>query len=270
MSDSPAPTLHSANVKTTTTPPAVVALVPDLLLGTRIEDVIRAQGGRPVLVETAEAFVEAVARSFPVLALLDLEASGDWLLAIQRLKGRPHSRPVPLYAFGSHVDAETLQAARAAGADHAWARSRMMASLVEVVARHLAPPTRYPDGWNEPLPELAQQGVAAFNRAEFYPQHDFFEAAWVAEPREIRDLYQGILQVGVGFYQMQRDNWPGAVKLLRRGLLRLRDLPDVCQGIQLAAFRAAAEQIHSEISAAGPTALADFDESRFPRIELID
>ena len=91
----------------------------------------------------------------------------------------------------------------------------------------------------------------------------------MAEPREIRDLYQGILQVGVGFYQMQRDNWPGAVKLMRRGLLRLRDLPDVCQGVRLAKFRAAAEQIHNEVSTVGPESLVGFDEERFPRIELV-
>ena len=270
MNDSPSSAAPLPHGQASFAGRAVVALVPDLLLGTRIQDVITAQDGQPIMTETAEAFVVAVDRHFPVLALLDLDASGDWTLAIQRLKARPHSKPVPLYAFGSHVDVETLRAARAAGADHAWARSRLMGSLVEVVARHLDPPVRYPDGWDEPLPPLAQQGVAAFNRGEFYPQHDFFEEAWMDEPREVRDLYQGILQVGVGFYQMQRGNWPGAVKLMRRGLLRLRDLPDVCQGINLAEFRAAAEQIHAEVSAGGPESLAGFDEERFPRIELVE
>ena len=162
MSDSPPPTAPFAHAHPAPPTRSVVALVPDLLLGTRIQDVIRAQGGQAVLVETAEELVAAVDRHFPVLALLDLDADGDWTLAIQRLKARPHSKPVPLYAFGSHVDGETLRAARRAGADHAWARSRMMSSLVEVVARHLDPPTRYPAGWDEPLPALAQQGVAAF------------------------------------------------------------------------------------------------------------
>src|SRR5690606_28183899 len=66
--DNDASTLH----------PPVVALVPDLFFAPRIEDAIRQQGGTPVLVETAEAFVDAVDFHFPVLALLDLNAPGDW------------------------------------------------------------------------------------------------------------------------------------------------------------------------------------------------
>jgi CheY-like chemotaxis protein len=75
--------------------------------------------------------------TFPVVALVDLATPGDWATAIQRCKLRPHTRAIPIYAFGSHVDAATLQAARRAGADHAWARSRFMAELPAVVESHV-------------------------------------------------------------------------------------------------------------------------------------
>ena len=43
------------------------------------------------------------------------------------------------------------------------------------------------------------------------------------EPRRVRFLYQGILQVGVGFYHLQNGNWRGATGLLRNGAVRLRE-----------------------------------------------
>lgn len=249
--------------------PAVVALLADLFFAPRFGDVILAQGGSPHLVETPAAFEQALGRLFPVLALVDLAAEGDWAGAIARCKLRPQTRQIPIYAFGSHVDAATLQSARSAGADHAWARSRMMEELPALVARHIHPPVVYPAGWDEPLSANARRGLEEFNRGEYFEQHEYLEHAWMEEERPIREMYQGILQVGVGFLQIERGNWAGAIKMLRRGLPRLRALPPVCQGVQIDAFRRRAEEIHAEITALGPEGLASFDRSRFPQIEYV-
>jgi uncharacterized protein len=249
---------------------AIVCLEPDLFFAPRLEDVIRQQGGTPVIVDTPNAFVAAVDQYFPVLALIDLAAEGDWAHAITRCKIRPHTSQIPIIAFGSHVDVETLRAARQAGADHAWARSRMMEELPQVVERYLRPSVIYPQGWDEPLSELARRGIEELNHGEYFEQHESLEAAWMAETRPIRELYQGILQVGVAFLQIERNNWAGAVKMFRRGLPRLRSLPPVCQGVALAPFRTSAEQIHREITTLGPERLHEFDQARFPRLEIID
>ena len=81
-------------------------------------------------------------------------------------------------------------------------------------------------------------------------------------------MYQGILQVGVAFYQIEEGNWAGALKLFRRGLPRLRTLPPVSQGVEIARFHAAAAAIHEEITELGPNHLDRFDRSRFPKILL--
>ncbi len=122
------------------------------------------------LVDAADA-VEAVDRSLPVLVLIDLAVDGDWATVIRRCKLRPHTRQIPIYAFGSHVDAATLRAAREAGADHAWARSRMMKELADVVSRYVNPPIRYPEGWDDVLSDAAKAGIAEFNRGEYFEQH---------------------------------------------------------------------------------------------------
>ncbi|MBX2999809.1 MAG: DUF309 domain-containing protein [Caldilineaceae bacterium] len=247
---------------------AVVILEPDLFFSARIEDVVRARSGTPITVETPEAFVDAVDRYFPWLALVDLNTPGDWETAIRRCKMRPHTRAVPIYAFGSHVEVEVLKRARQAGADHAWARSKMMEDLVDLVTRYLDPPVRRLDGSDDPLSKLAVDGLLEFNRREYFEQHEYLELAWMEETRPIRDLYQGILQVGVAFLQIERGNWHGALKMFRRGLPKLRDLPPVCRGVQVGKFRETAEAIHAEISQAGPEGLAAFDQNRFPKIEF--
>jgi len=250
--------------------PAVVALLADLFFAPRFLDVIRMQGGTPHLVETPGAFVDVVDGVFPVLALVDLGVEGDWEQAIRRCKMRPHTRQIPIYAFGSHVDADTLRRARRAGADHAWARSRMMEELATVIARHVSPPVTYPDGWQDRLSAAARQGIEEFNCGAYFEQHESLEHAWMEEQRSVRELYQGILQVGVAFLQIERGNWAGAIKMFRRGLPRLRGLPPVCQGVHVAEFRHAAEAIHAEVTALGPDGLGTFDRSCLPRIKVDD
>ena len=246
----------------------IVCLVEDLFFGIRLDDVIRASGGQPVLVERADVFVDAVDRYFPVLGLVDLSAAGDCALAITRCKIRPHTGQIPIIAFGSHVDTATLRAARQAGADHVWARSKLMGELQHVVMRYLHPAVDHPEGWEAPLSNMARHGIEVFNQGEYFEQHELLEQAWLAEERPVREMYQGILQIGVAFLQIERNNWGGAVKMFRRGLPRLRTLPPVCQGVAIAPFRAAAEQIHWEITALGAERLHEFDHSRFPRIAM--
>jgi predicted metal-dependent hydrolase len=82
-------------------------------------------------------------------------------------------------------------------------------------------------------------------------------------------MYQGILQVGVAFLQVERGNWAGAIKLLRRGLPRLRSLPPVCQGLDIASFRAAAEAVHAELMALGAERIGEFDRGMLPKIETV-
>jgi predicted metal-dependent hydrolase len=125
-------------------------------------------------------------------------------------------------------------------------------------------------GCDEPLSNEALAGLVAFNAGEYFEQHEHFEQVWMAEPRPIRMMYQGILQIGLAFYQIRRGNWRGTVKMFRRGLPRLRILPDICRGVRIAKLRTAAEAIHAEIVELGPDRLAEFDQSKFPKIELVD
>ena len=247
----------------------VLALVNDLLFATRIADAVRGQGGEPVLAATADEFRQGLER-WPVLILLDLHAipSDQWLLEVRRAKALPQSKLIPIYAFGSHVDTETLKLARQAGCDHVWARSRFVEELPQVVAAAMDPPVAYPEGWDDQPSDLFLQGVALFNAGQFYKQHDVFEKHWMEDARPIRDLYQGVLQIGVALHHVETGNYRGAVKMLRRGLPRLRSLPPVCQTLDVANLRREARAIHDELVALGPERLGEFPAERLRAVKL--
>jgi predicted metal-dependent hydrolase len=138
---------------------------------------------------------------------------------------------------------------------------------VEVPA---VPAAADPTGWDEPLSAAAYQGLLAFNQGHYFEQHEYLETAWRAETRPIRAFYQGILQVGLAFLQIQQNNWNGAIKMFHRGLPRLYSFPAVCQGVRLDRLRATATAIQQEIAELGPKRLVEFDQRRFPQIEFVE
>jgi len=122
------------------------------------------------------------------------------------------------------------------------------------------------NGCADDLSPLVMKGIEEFNRGEFFEQHESLEAAWRAEPRPVRELYQGILQVGVACYQIERGNLPGALKMLERGLRRLRQFTPKCLGIDVSRLIAEAEQMRDEARRLGPERLGELDRSLFPKI----
>ncbi len=118
----------------------------------------------------------------------------------------------------------------------------------------------------EGLPELVIKGIEEFNRGEFYECHEYLEEAWMREPKRVRFLYQGILQVGVGFYHLQNGNWRGATGLLRNGTVRLRDFEPVTLGIDVSRLIRECERCFEELEALGREHVREFDQRKIPKV----
>ena len=124
-----------------------------------------------------------------------------------------------------------------------------------------------PEGPPEGLPDLALKGIEEFNRGEFYECHEYLEEAWMQESRRVRFLYQGILQVGVGFYHLQNGNWRGATGLLRNGSVRLREFEPETLGIDVARFVRESERCLRELEELGRERIEEFDLAGMPKVE---
>jgi uncharacterized protein len=116
-------------------------------------------------------------------------------------------------------------------------------------------------------PDLVLRGIEEFNRGEFYECHEYLEEAWMEEPRRVRFLYQGILQIGVGFYHLGNGNWRGATGLLRGGTERLEEFAPVTLGIDVGRLIQESRRCLAELEVLGRDRIGEFDASRIPRVE---
>ena len=67
-----------------------------------------------------------------------------------------------------------------------------------------------------------------------------------------RILYQGILQIGLAYYQISRGNYRGALKMFLRAQRNLTPLGDTLLGIDLRQLLDDAKSVESTLRQLGP------------------
>ena len=187
---------------------------------------------------------------------------GDWRSLTLASKNNAATRRIPLCLVSD--DGDIRAEATVSGADLALSWADLDAQIKDIVAEF----ARVPDPATmaqlececlDELPPLAEQGMRAFNAGEFYSQHDLFEAQWNETAGPVRDMYRAVLQVGVAYYQIERGNYRGALKMLQRSVQWLYLLPDVCQGIDVAQLRRDSYQVRATLQRLGPKRLDELD-----------
>jgi hypothetical protein len=128
--------------------------------------------------------------------------------------------------------------------------------------------TRQPQPLPEPttMPDGLREGIALFNQGRFYDAHEVIEHEWHAERGPIRRLYQGILQIGVGFHHALSGNHKGALLLLGDGIDKTAGFVPEALGIDTARLVAEAGACRKAIAALGPERIAAFDRATIPTI----
>src|SRR5204862_896234 len=118
----------------------------------------------------------------------------------------------------------------------------------------------------DPPPAALLRGIDEFNRQEFFEQHETLEGIWIREPDAVRYLYQGILQVGVGFYHWRRGNWRGALAKLGHGLTKLEPYRPACMTIDVERLVVETAALRDLLERRGPADLPPFPPPRLPRV----
>ena len=134
------------------------------------------------------------------------------------------------------------------------------------VAAEVAAAEKVPQGVPEGIPDLVLRGIEEFNRGQFYECHEYLEDAWRAESRQVRYLYQGILQIGVGFYHQENGNWRGATGLLKSGIARLNEFEPETLGLDVTRLVRESERCLRELEKLGRERVREFDRSRIPKV----
>jgi DNA-binding NtrC family response regulator len=117
---------------------SLILLDTDLFFVVKVRTTLQHAGYDVATARTLEDFTRKLAADSPTLALVNTAIVDiDWRAAIMAAR----AARIPVVAFGSHVDLETQQAARQAGATRVIANSKLATDLPGIVARTLQSPS---------------------------------------------------------------------------------------------------------------------------------
>jgi len=116
----------------------VVALVDDLFFQAKMLETARQVGVELKTVATADALLRETQQRSPALVIVDLNASGGALEAIERLRASGPSTGLRVIAFLSHVQTELAERALAAGLE-VMPRSKFSRELATILSQAKSP-----------------------------------------------------------------------------------------------------------------------------------
>jgi uncharacterized protein len=123
---------------------------------------------------------------------------------------------------------------------------------------------------DESPPPRFGQAVAEFNARQFFECHETLEDLWNEEERDLRRFYQGILQIGVGYYKIiGKPNYRGALTLLQSGADMLEPFRPQLFGVDVEKLITAARAARQELIELGANNYTKFDAAKIPKIGLV-
>jgi predicted metal-dependent hydrolase len=122
---------------------------------------------------------------------------------------------------------------------------------------------------NDMPPEELLQAVDEFNRGDWFECHETLEELWVGQKWEMKDFYQGLLQLAVALHHWRHGNLQGALTLLQRGGGLLDRVTPVCQGVDVAALVVGARELHLALSALGEERMSELPERLILKVRLV-
>ncbi|MDA8427730.1 MAG: DUF309 domain-containing protein [Geobacteraceae bacterium] len=113
------------------------------------------------------------------------------------------------------------------------------------------------------------QAIREFNGREWFECHETVEELWIGETGEIRDFYQGIIQIAVALHHWRNGNFGGAVSLLKGGAGYLHRVSDACQWVDVAALIDDADRLRTALGELGKERMAELDPGLIPLIRTV-
>ena len=99
---------------------------------------------------------------------------------------------------------------------------------------------------------LLLKGLEEFNGGHYFACHETLETLWKGLSGDEKTLVQGIIQVSVAYYHLNRGNTKGALRLFDRALPRIEPYLPTWLELDLAAFFQAIMAERERLAAQGP------------------
>jgi predicted metal-dependent hydrolase len=122
---------------------------------------------------------------------------------------------------------------------------------------------------DESPPEQLLQAIAQFNSHEWFECHETMEELWIGEKGEIRNFYQGLLQIAVSLHHWGNGNFGGAISLLKKGTALLSCVSGICQQVDVSSFIAGSHDTLVALEGLGRERMWELKKENFPRLLLV-
>lgn len=111
--------------------------------------------------------------------------------------------------------------------------------------------------------------IRQFNAEEWFECHETLEDLWVGEEGEVRDLFQGIIQIAVALHHWRNGNFAGAVRLLEGGVRYLGRVEGPCLWLDVAGLIEEADRVRSALNGLGRDRMDELDPALIPRLRTV-
>ncbi len=111
--------------------------------------------------------------------------------------------------------------------------------------------------------------IRQFNSGQWYECHETLEALWLEEPGEVRDFYQGLVQIAIALHHWRNGNFNGALKLLDGGGGYLKRVATPCLWVDVAELIRQVTRVRDELQRLGAEDMSTLDGALIPRITTV-
>ncbi len=120
------------------------------------------------------------------------------------------------------------------------------------------------------LEEAVARAATLFNAGLYFEFHEILEGYWMSQAKgPTRQFLQGLIQIAIGFYQIERQNPVGSLAQFQKGLEKVEGLGDRYLGVELGQFLAAVRRCRDAVAALGEARIAEFDRALVPTLRSL-
>ena len=113
------------------------------------------------------------------------------------------------------------------------------------------------------------QGIREFNAGEWFECHETVEDLWIGSEGEVRDFYQGLIQIAIALHHWRNGNYGGALSLLKGGAGYLGHVAEQCQWVDVAGLISDAGRVLAALEDLGQERMDQLDSGLIPRIRTV-
>jgi uncharacterized protein len=111
--------------------------------------------------------------------------------------------------------------------------------------------------------------IRQFNSRQWFECHETLEDLWIGEEGEVRDLFQGVLQVAVALHHWRNGNYGGAVILFNGGVKLLSRVSQACLWVDVARLISDANRMREALEGLGRESMHEVDDSLVPQVRTV-